>query len=181
MTGSAMLPVMAAGMSGIARIEATVTKTVMMPILTITPTMARGTFLAGSRTSSAIEPAASKPRKVQPMKAMPPNHPIQSQLKPLLAVVLYELVNVEKSWTRKKKKRTMARTSVVLSSANSRMLTKNFRTDCATLLIARPMTTITIASRIGVSLEASVMPIPGRMKLAAAYAHVVMANTIVHQ
>ena len=55
-----MLPVIAVLMSGIARIEARVTKTVITPMITIVPTMARGTLRAGSCTSSAIEPAASK-------------------------------------------------------------------------------------------------------------------------
>src|ERR1700694_942498 len=81
MTGSAMLPVIAAEMSGIARIEASVTKTVITPMMTITPTIARGTFLAGARTSPsgaggseaekrpAHEGNASDPPNPQPIEA----------------------------------------------------------------------------------------------------------------
>ena len=94
-----MLPVMAAGMSGSPGSNAIVTKTVITPMLIITPTIARGTFLAGSWTSSAIDPAASNPRNVQPMNATAPSHPIQSQWNPP-APVLNEWSSVENGFTR---------------------------------------------------------------------------------
>ena len=70
---------------------------------------------------------------------------------------------------------------MVVSSANSSRLTKNFRIDCAMLLIANPTRAITTERPMYVPLDASVTPMPGKMKLAAAYAHVDIANTIVHQ
>ena len=178
-TGSAMLPVMAPLMSGIERIDAIVTKTVRTPMLTITRTIARGTLRAGSCTSSAMAPAASKPRNVQPMNATAPNQLTQSQLKPLSE--LNDCVSVSNPWTRKKKNRTIASTTVVVISAKKKRLTKNLRIDWAIALMPRPTSTMKIARMIVVSCDASVTPIPGRMNPAAANAHVVPAKTIVHQ
>ena len=55
---------------GIARISAALENITMMPTSSRPRKMALGTLRSGSSTSSAMEPAASKPRKDQPTYAI---------------------------------------------------------------------------------------------------------------
>ncbi len=100
------------------------------------------------------------------MNAIAPNQLSQSQLKP--PSLLNDWVSVSKPWTRKKKKNAMARPSVVVISAKRKMVMKTLRIACAIELIARPTSTMTIATMMIVSLDASPIPMPGSRKLAAA-------------